>query len=477
MTINELKNKYQLKEFVELYEKYRLISLNEKDSYGNGALHFAVSVADFEAVKILLERGVDVNEVGAYGNRPMHILAQCSSMNNIENVIRCAKLLLNNKASIIRKNDMGETPSIIAGRQNSLELIELFVERELKLDFTDNNGYSALHVVVSNCNKRNRERSIKIIKLLLKAGLDTNLKNNYGYSPIDMALNDLKDPEITAILKGDYDFDNPNNPQNLIAGMSLHSAILNKNYEIMKAHLKLGTDINEISEENNSSKFLSPLGTACYILDFEAVKLLVENGADVNLKNNNAETAVAVWFSYLGSQYFDFNSVRDKSVEKILKFLIEYGLNLNDIINEKGDSLLLAATGYLNKSKLVNDSSIPLEVINVLLKEKIDIDYANLEGKTALMNLCKNAENSDVDLIIELLESDASVEAMDKNAYTPAMYAAQNFELNVGLEIIKLLSDFGDIKLSHVNNDKQNLMDIAILNDNENLVNWILSQL
>ena len=40
-----------------------------------------------------------------------------------------------------------------------------------------------------------------------------------------------------------------------------------------------------------------------------------------------------------------------------------------------------------------------------------------------------------------------------------------------------MLHDFGDVKISYINNDEQSAMDIAVENNNENLVNWLLTKI
>lgn len=134
----------------------------------------------------------------------------------------------------------------------------------------------------------------KIFKLLLDAGIENDIKNDDGYTSIDILANQRVNPILFSILKGEYDFDNPNSTSNLTSAMSLHSAILSSNYDVIKVHLKVGTDINEISEENNNSYGLSPLGVACHILDFESVELLLKNDADPNLKNNDGQSAMDI---------------------------------------------------------------------------------------------------------------------------------------------------------------------------------------
>ena len=477
MELQDLKDSYKSKTDEERYDYYRTFPLDEKDLFSNTLLDIALNFADVEALKILLERNVDVNEINSHGNRPLHNLILLSEYKNLNDVLTCVELLLDNGASVLRKNAMGETPVLSAIRGNYIEILELFIKRNLKLDLKDGYGNGPLHIAAYSCYPENEEKKKKIFKLLLDAGVENNIKNDNGYTPTDILANQRVNPILFSILKGEYDFDNPNCTTNSTSAMSLYSAILSNNYDVIKAHLEMGTDINEISEENNNSYALSPLGIACHILDLESVELLLKNGANPNLKNNDGETALANWFKWNGSIYFSTEKAKENTINKIMSLLLEYGLNINDAIDNESNNLLIKASEYLSISSISNGKSIPSEVIKFLLKNKVNINLTNIERQTALMILCKTVFRDGVDWVIELLENGADVGSIDKNGYTVLMYTALNTESGVALEIAKLLYDFGDIKISYVNNDGQSAMDIAVENNNENLVNWLLTKI
>ena len=294
MKLQDLRDNYKSKTAEERYDYYRTLPLDDKDLFGDTLLDIALNFADVEALKILLERNVDVNEINSHGNRPLHNLILLSEYKNLNDVLTCVELLLDNGASVLRKNEMGETPVLSAIRGNYIEILELFIKRNLKLDLKDSYGNGPLHIAAYSCNSNNEEKKKKIFKLLLDAGIENDIKNDDGYTSIDILANQRVNPILFSILKGEYDFDNPNSTSNLTSAMSLHSAILSSNYDVIKVHLKVGTDINEISEENNNSYGLSPLGVACHILDFESVELLLKNGADPNLKNNDGQSAMDI---------------------------------------------------------------------------------------------------------------------------------------------------------------------------------------
>ena len=93
--------------------------------------------------------------------------------------------------------------------------------------------------------------------------------------------------------------------------------------------------------------------------NFEKVKLLIENGADVNAKNNNGQTALM----YVA---------REGDLE-IAKYLVENGADINAKDNDWGYTALIYAAEYVN-----------LEIVQFLIESGADINIKNNDGKTAL---------------------------------------------------------------------------------------------
>ena len=162
MELQDLKNHYKSKSPEEIYKYYRTLSLDEKDLFGDTLLDIALNFADVESLKILLERNVDVNEINSHGNRPLHNLILLSEYKNLNDVLTCVELLLDNGASVLRKNEMGETPVLSAIRGNYIEILELFIKRNLKLDLKDSYGNGPLHIAAYSYNSNNEEKKKKI---------------------------------------------------------------------------------------------------------------------------------------------------------------------------------------------------------------------------------------------------------------------------------------------------------------------------
>ena len=73
-----------------------------------------------------------------------------------------------------------------------------------------------------------------------------------------------------------------------IPKMDIHTAVLEGNTDVIKQHIKAGSNINEKDSFGGSS----PLISAALFGKTEIVQLLVDAGADLNIQNNDGSTAL-----------------------------------------------------------------------------------------------------------------------------------------------------------------------------------------
>ena len=460
----------------EVLEYYRNADIEEKDSAQSSLLHIAAEHGDSLAIEVLLNRGMDANIENSEAEKPLHRLAEGTRhINNGEEIAKCAELLLDAKASVLRKDRFGRTPVILAAKNAYYEILKVFIDRGLKLSLKDSEGNSALHIACqyfSDYDEENADRYFKTIKYLLEAGLDPNEKNNDDKTATDMAIKRCN-KKIIALLLGNYDEENPNELLIQTGGLSLHRAIEKKDYEAVNALIKLGTDVNAFSEEEDTLfREMTPLGIAFYMFDEYSVKALLEAGADVNLKTTEENTALGEILGYMKDNYFSFNKI--PLIEELLKLLLDNGLKINDTVDKKGNTAFIKACKSIDENNLSNGKTLAAVVAKFLLKENCDVNSTNLYGQTALMFLCASRDIESQDLQIQVLEAGADVGTMDKNGDTPLIYAAKNRNANSGKEMAELLFDFGDPKLEHVNNDGKTALEIATDLNNEEFVKFLL---
>lgn len=460
----------------EILEYYRTSDIEGKNNSQSSLLHIAAEHGDSLAIEILLNKGIDANIEDRDAMRPLHYLAKSKKhINNGEERAKCAELLLNAKASVLRKDHIGRTAVVIAAQNGYYDILKVFIDRGLKLSLTDSDGDNALHMAClyfSDYDKDDEERYFKTVKCLLEAGLDPTEKNNNGKTAIDIATKG-HNKKLIALLSGSYDEENPNELLVQAGGLSLHMAIEKKDHEAINALIKLGADVNAFSEEKDTLfKEMTPLGIAFYIFDEESVKALLQAGADVNLKTNEGNNVLGEILGYMKDNYFSFNKI--PLIEELLKLLLDNGLKINDTVDSKGNTAFIKACKSLDENGFHNGKTLAGVIAKFLLKENCDVNCNNLDGQTALMFLCASRNIEAQDLQIQVLEAGADVGVVDKNGNTPLIYAAQNRNVNMGKEMAELLFDFGDPKLGHVNNDGKSALEIATDLNNEEFIKFLL---
>ena len=176
----------------------------------------------------------------------------------------------------------------------------------------------------------------------------------------------------------------------MYAATGNHTAIKH-HFETLKS-VKESQLINHIINQQNDLGW-TPLMIACRnsstYSNIETVKILLENGADVNIQN--------CW---------------------------------------KSTSLSIACT-HLN-----NDSN--METVRLLLEYKANPNLVDDLGRTPLMFVCRcSSDNHDIQTIQLLLENGANVDTQDYYDSTTLMYAAYGSKNDSNLEIIQLLLKYG----------------------------------
>ena len=113
-------------------------------------------------------------------------------------------------------------------------------------------------------------------------------------------------------------------------------------YNIVKLLVDNGANVN-LPTDNGST----PILVACHQGSFEIVRFLVESGADVNATNNYKETCL--------------NSPSEKGYYKIVQYLLENGADPK-CVRDRGISALhlSAAWGHFEISKLLIESGMPM---------------------------------------------------------------------------------------------------------------------
>lgn len=99
------------------------IDLFACNEYGDNALHYAVDNNRIDLVKLLLNKGLDVNKKGQGGDTPLHNAV-------VYNRLSMVKLLLDHGADLSITNDHNQTPLDIAVEEEYSKIVDYITSYE-----------------------------------------------------------------------------------------------------------------------------------------------------------------------------------------------------------------------------------------------------------------------------------------------------------------------------------------------------------
>ena len=172
---------------------------------------------------------------------------------------------------------------------------------------------------------------------------------------------------------------------------------------------------------------------ACEEESLEKIKYYTKQGIDINLRNEEGETALINLCAYGNEIIVEYLLKKGANVDiydnggytalhaavhqgnyKCAKLLIKYGANINAVTSYMHDnpmSVLMIACftdGY--------------KFVKLLIKKGVDINYKNVAGETALMYTCDPNAN----IATLLLNNGAIADDCDKDGDTVLMHAIRN---------------------------------------------------
>lgn len=218
--------------------------VNEKDSYGMTALHWAVDKRRFRAAEMLIEEGADVNAADKNGETPLFYAT------NQEYIGRMATMLMLNGAKLpggedeVRDMLKQIAPLHQAARNDRLKDVETFLEKYPdQVNARDNSDRTPLYWAA-------RANHIDVCEALLAAGADVNAATRDGWTP-------------------------------------LHTAVYNKKPEAVELLLANGAEVNVQNSEGET-----PLHWAARRGKKNLVEPLLSKGANLKTKDNDGKIPI-----------------------------------------------------------------------------------------------------------------------------------------------------------------------------------------
>ena len=174
------------------YEAAKLLmdlgaDVNAIGDSGESALHF---VSDIEIAKLLIDMGLNANARTERGNNPLHCYYEDTPGN-----LDILAYLIESGADVNAVNDNGETPLHAMIRYNHFDQVELLLMEGANVHTKDMHSDYPLHNAAWH-----GEDGIELAKLLISNGADINASNGRGWTPLDVVLEHEERPKMGEFL-------------------------------------------------------------------------------------------------------------------------------------------------------------------------------------------------------------------------------------------------------------------------------------
>jgi ankyrin repeat protein len=321
---------------------------------------------------------------------PLHLAAKRGDKDILQT-------LINAGAAIDVKSDSGLTLLHQAAMGGSAEGVEHILGYDVDIEARDNDSMTPLAVACCEANG-----SDDVVRVLLAAGANTSVIDKWGYSPLHELARNMRTKAALLLLEtGKVDLtlrtQSGTSVLDFAAGMG--------DYELVRSLLARGASAR--SEPGSDSALHWAVRADKDDNLYAIVERLLEEGCDVNAKNDNGCTPL---HSFLTT---------NKGKENIVRLFLSRGADV-DIPDDDGDTVLNCLAQYPEASESM------LELL--LLENKADASLANHEGMTPLHKLARGGLAAHVRI---LLKAGADPSVKDKHNRQPIQYAAKTNEATV----------------------------------------------
>lgn len=382
----------------------------------------AIEDNNFESVKELLSKKPNLNFITENGANPL-MKSMFSKNRDI------FQLIINSGPNVNFSTKNGYSPLIIACKQNDLDRIRVLLSKGANINQKTKQGWTAL-LTASENPIYSSENFDNIDLEKIRSNLQTSSSNKNSLDEIqNMGI--LEEATFKSIIK------------------SRQYQLKNDPSVVVKLLLSSGANPNECSHELDG---YSPLLAASTYANYQTIRVLLENGSQINHKDTYQETALGYVLEGTVDNYFkkiyntDFVPVNIKdemfTSPFTLKWIDAIRPNYEQYCEQSVDILLKNGADIHTCDEKGNDIFIKsirrgnLNIIKNLVDVGADINHKNSIGLSSIHSAAIRGNN---DIINFLLTKGADINAEFDGGETPLMTAIWNGRLDT----VKLLIDKG----------------------------------
>lgn len=300
------------------------------------------------------------------------------------------KLLSKNLIDVNKKNIWEFSPLSLACHANSAVIVELLLEKGANVNIPDHNGDYPLTIAY-------KRGSLDIMRLLLEHEADM-----YTASSNEVLLNS----DLESILNSLHVYLEPS-----IGFSFMHKACNENNVDVINFLIqKYGDRYIHEADDNG----LYPIHYACMNEAIDAVRILLQHGANPNVRSNKGFYPIG--FACMVSSY------------DLVEYLVDNGASVN------------VSDRFYNTPLMYACITSSTSIARLLIEHQADVNICNVSGFTPLMSACKS---NNLSLVNVLLDAKADVNRLTSVGFNALYFAAINNADN----IIKLLMSHGSTPL------------------------------
>ncbi|KAK7445076.1 hypothetical protein VKT23_014938 [Stygiomarasmius scandens] len=271
-----------------MLELWKEANINGRNSRGQTALLAASEQGNFEVVKLLIDRGADVNAMNELTwprDTPLHAAARGEHM-------QVFKLLVQSDANVF--------PLLYAIEHGTLDTVKLLM-------LNDDSHEWALRAAAEY-------QRIDIMRFVLDIeGVNVNAKDDFGTTPLQDAARDGEENIIKLLIEKGADV----NVEGGRYGTALQAAACWGRLGVVKLLIAKGADVNAKAGIEGTA-----LEAAANTGHLDIMKFLLEHGADVNAKGGKYGSAIQ---AARAPPLFVFFSVPEGTRNSIIDLLRQHG--------------------------------------------------------------------------------------------------------------------------------------------------------
>ncbi|XP_069670620.1 uncharacterized protein [Periplaneta americana] len=372
--------------------------LEIKDSKGMTPLSWAACRGHLETVRLLVEKGAEVNTSDVFLPSPLHGAIYGSHVNVV-------KFLIKSGANVNAYDRNDQSPILAATRQNNVDVVKPLMKEGADVNAYNTYGESLADVYAcvtygeSPIFAAARGGNVDTVRLLMDNGADVNVCNMFGEIPIFAAARGGNVDTVRLLMDNGADI----NVCNMIGESPIFAAARGGNVDTIRLLMDKGVDVNVCNKYGESPLFAAAEGG-----NFDVVRLLMDKGADINVCNTSGESLI--FAAALGGNV-DF-----------VRLLMDKGVDVN-VCNSSGENLIFAAALGGN-----------VDIVRLLMDKGADVNVCNKSGESPIFAA---ARGGNVDTVRLLMDKGADVNACNKSGESPILVAARGFNV----DIVRLLMD------------------------------------